>query len=292
MSKNLSKQYDLFVSLSADYAPTKSNRDLMERSWFDLSKSRKRQLIQHTTKDGSWVKIHSDKEYGLATIYDMDILLFITSMLMDKKNKGQQLSRRITFTGYEYFYFTNKHRSGRADKQLQEALTRLHTTRIETSIRSEDKRELYSSFYWISEWQKMEKDGRAVGYSIVLPDWIFDSITSPRHILTLDEEYFHIAGGLTRWLYLYCRKARSPKARGVWKESFQSIYTKSGMKSPTKVFRKKLREVISKQSIPNYYLEENEEEILTIHRTRKTLRQDKDEVLDLIATSNSKTSID
>ena len=64
------------------------------------------------------------------------------------------------------------------------------------------------------------------------------------------------------------------------------------MKSPTKVFRKKLREVISKQSIPNYYLEENDDEILTIHRTRRTLRQDKDEVLDLIATSNSKTSID
>jgi len=129
----------------------------MERSWFDLSKSRKRQLIEHTTKDGSWVKIHSDKEYGLATIYDMDILLFITSMLMDKKNKGQQLSRRITFTGYEYFYFTNKHRSGRADKQLQEALTRLHTTRIETSIRSEHKKNLYSSFYWISDGRRLRK---------------------------------------------------------------------------------------------------------------------------------------
>ena len=151
MSKKLSKQLDLFISLTADYAPTKSNSDLMERSWFDLSKSRKRQVIEHTTKDGSWVKIHSDKEYGLATIYDMDILLFITSLLMDRKNKGQELSRRITFTGYEYFYFTNKHRSGRADKQLQDALTRLHTTRIETSIRSEHKKNLYSSFYWISE---------------------------------------------------------------------------------------------------------------------------------------------
>ena len=136
----------------------------------------------------------------------------------------------------------------------------------------------------------MAEDGEAVGYSIVLPDWIFDSITSPRHILTLDEEYFHIAGGLTRWLYLYCRKARSPKAVGVWKETFNSIYTKSGMKSPTKVFRKKIREVISKQSIPNYYLEENEEEILTIHRTRKTLRPVTDPSV-LLASGDSQSDI-
>lgn len=273
-----SKQLDLFINLTASHAKIKSNQDLMARCWVSLSKSSKRKIIEHQVKD-SWVRISSDKDQGIATIYDMDVLMFITSMLMDKVNKGtlDYKQRKIRFTGYEYFYFTNKHRSGRADKELQQSLERLHTTRIETSIRSEHKRNLYSSFYWLSEWQKLEENGRAVGYSVVLPDWMFESITKPKLVLTLDEEYFHIRGGLVKWLYLFCRKARSHNSRGAWRESFISIYNKSGMKSPYKTFKKKLREVIYKQDIPNYYLDESEEEILTINRTRKSLRPIKDE---------------
>ena len=269
----MNKQLDLFITLTASEASIKSNQDLMSRSWVDLSKNHKRKLIQHTAKDGSWVKIHSNEDYGLATIADMDVLLFITSAIMDKVNNGESLTNELRFTGYEYFHFTDKSKSGRSDKRLQEALTRLHTTRIETNIRSEDKREKYSSFYWISEWQKVVDNGRTVGYSVKLPNWMLESISTPKLILTLDEEYFKISSGLKKWLYLFCRKAVGLKSRTAWKESFKSIHEKSGMNSSLKSFTFTLRKIISKNDIPNYYLEENENTILSITRTRKTLHK-------------------
>ena len=122
-----SKQLDLFITLTAQHAKIKSNRDLMARCWVSLSKSSKRKLIEHQVKD-SWIKISSDREQGIATIYDMDVLMFITSLMMDRVNNGtlDYKQRKIRFSGYEYFYFTNKHKSGRADKELQAALERLH----------------------------------------------------------------------------------------------------------------------------------------------------------------------
>ena len=269
----MNKQLDLFITLTANEASIKSNQDLMSRSWVDLSKNHKRKLIQHTAKDGSWVKIHANEDYGLATIADMDVLLFITSAIMDKVNNGESLTNELRFTGYEYFHFTNKSKSGRSDKRLQEALTRLHTTRIETNIRSEDKKEKYSSFYWISEWQKVVDNGRTVGYSVKLQNWMLESISTPKLILTLDDEYFQISSGLKKWLYLFCRKAVGLKSRTAWKESFRSIHEKSGMNSSLKSFTFTLRKIISKNDIPNYYLEENENNILSITRTRKTLHK-------------------
>ena len=104
----MNKQLDLFITLTASEASIKSNQDLMSRSWVDLSKNHKRKLIEHTAKDGSWVKIHSNEDYGLATIADMDVLLFITSAIMDKVNNGESLTNELRFTGYEYFHFTDK----------------------------------------------------------------------------------------------------------------------------------------------------------------------------------------
>ena len=287
------KQLDLFLSLSPSLIPNKSNKELMERCWFDLSKNKTRTSIVHTGKDSKTkiefsVKIENNEGNGLATIYDMDLLVFITSLLMEKVNKEEKItSREIVFTGYEYFYFTNKTRSGKSDKEFQESLDRLHKTRITTTIKNENKRKGFSSFYWISEWKKLEEQGRVVGYSVVIPEWIFRGVTDKSRVLTLDDEYFHIKGGLNRFLYLLCRRARDQKTvtsngSKSWSEGFESIYKKSGLISPKKVFVHRLRKIISRQSVPNYYLEEKSSEVLTISRTRASYHlNSKSQVIDI-----------
>ena len=288
-----SKQLDLFLSLTPSLIPNKSNKELMERCWFDLSKNKTRTSIVHTGRDEKRkidfsIKVENNEGNGLATIYDMDLLVFITSLLMEKVNKNEKItSREIVFTGYEYFYFTNKVRSGRSDLEFQESLDRLHKTRITTTIKNEKTRKGFSTFYWISEWKKLEENGRVVGYSVVIPEWIFRGVTDKSRVLTLDDEYFHIRGGLNRFLYLLCRKARDQKSvtsngSKSWSESFESIYKKSGMISSKKDFNRSIRKIISRQSIPNYYLEEKTTEVLTISRTRLSYHlKSKSKVIDI-----------
>lgn len=274
------KQLDLFTTLSAVDVSTKSNRDLMSMSWFDLSKSKRTKEIYHETKDGSYVRISPGGEKGIANVWDMDVILFFTSYLIDRINKGEDVTPRLRFSSYEYQQFTGRKLSGATDKQLMGALERLNKTTIETNIKIGEVRQQYS-FHWVSEWKKWshEETGRVIGYEVVLPMFLFKSIVAPKEVLTLDDEFFDVSGGLERFIYLYCRKSTSYKATKPWKESFKSLYKKSAMTSPIKNFNFLLRKIISKQSIPNYWLEE-ENSYLVINRTRKSLHKTKEHMLD------------
>ena len=282
------KQYDLFHTITASLTPIKSNTDLMTRSLMDLSRHGKRNLIKHDDGKGSSVEIKADPEFGIATIYDMDVLLFLSSKIMDMKNRGEKFSRYLSFSGYEYFYFTNKEKGSKAIKSLENAMDRLHHTNVRTTIqRARMKQKSTHSFYWLSEWEKIEDDrGRSIGYRAVLPEWLYQGIIDKDTLLTLDDDYFEIDGGLTRFLYLFCRKSCGKRQGREWKETFQSIHKKSAMTSSIHTFSHSLRKIISKQSIPQYYLEERTDKVLTITRTRKTLHL-KDETPYLDATNTN-----
>ena len=68
------RQIDLFIASATDVAP-KEQQDLMSRGWWNLSKQKRIEPIEHRFGD-SYVKITGDPKYGIATIWDNDILLF------------------------------------------------------------------------------------------------------------------------------------------------------------------------------------------------------------------------
>ena len=251
------RQLDLFITLSASDVVTKHSRDLMERCWFNLSKNKRSKEIYHQTKNGDWCRVRGG-DYGIATIWDMNVLLFATSHIVDRINKGENVSPMIRFSGYEFQHFIGaKKHSGQLDKDLQKALERLHTTRIETNIRLPDNVRKYQSFYWINRVDKWVENGRVIGYAMELPKWYFDTIVNHKQILTIDDDYFNIRGGIEKFLYLWCRKSVGYR-KDYWKESFISLHKKSSSIGTLRAFTFSLRKIIKKQSIHNYYLKEKE----------------------------------
>jgi plasmid replication initiation protein len=73
-------------------------------------------------------------------------------------------------------------------------------------------------------------------------------------VLTLDEDYFNIRGGLERWLYLFARKTSGWQSGG-WTESIESIYQKSSSMGSLSEFKRKLRNIERKQSLLGYTME-------------------------------------
>ena len=101
----------------------------------------------------------------------------------------------------------------------------------------------------------MHDGDRNRGYEIVLPEWLYQSVVKEKLVLTLDDGYFGIRGGLERWLYLFARKS-SGWQTGGWSESLFSIYQKSGSKSSFTEFKRQLKKIISKKSILGYKVSE------------------------------------
>ena len=57
--------------------PLRDQRETMERPFFSLAKSKRIKPISYTSPDGSvWVTVKAVPDYGMATIWDADILIW------------------------------------------------------------------------------------------------------------------------------------------------------------------------------------------------------------------------
>ena len=252
MARIPQQQLDLFIATASDVSP-KSHQDLMARNWFSLTKRKRTEPIFHQFQD-NWVKITGNDEHGVATIFDNDILIFVIAQYVSAMNQGMKTGRRSQFTGYEYFKFIGKRKTGgKGYADLWNSLQRLHHTFVETNIRlgSETKQH---SFNWLSEIKQVKDGSTHRGYELVIPEWLYESITDKKMVLTLDENYFNIRGGLERWLYLFARKTSGWQSGG-WTESIESIYQKSSSMGSLSEFKRKLRNIERKQSLLGYTME-------------------------------------
>ena len=242
-------QLDLFIASATDLSP-KNHQDLMARCWFNLSKHKRTTPIEHRF-DNSWVKITGDKKYGIATIFDNDLLMFSISQLMHEVNQKNEVSRRIQFTGYEYLKFIGRSTmGGKAYKDIWKSLERLHHTFVETNIRIGSAKR-HHSFNWLSEIKQVEQDGKHRRFEIVLPEWLYTSVVNDKMILTLDPKYFKIKGGLERWLYLFARKTSGRQLNG-WSENIKLIYEKSGSIGSFSEFNRRMKKILTEDNLLGY----------------------------------------
>ena len=98
------EQLDLFIALAPDI-PAHDQRDLMERPFFSLSKSKRVKPIDYRVGD-TFVRVDAAPEYGMATIWDADILIWAASQIVEAPQRGVVPSRRslisILSTPYAY----------------------------------------------------------------------------------------------------------------------------------------------------------------------------------------------
>ena len=246
-----------FMAVASDVA-VKDQMDLMSRSWFSLT-AKRTEPIEYSfddrrSKRKETVRITGTQEHGIATIFDHDLLIFVISQLVEANRMGLKASRRVRFTPYQFFAWLNRTPTGSAYQRLRDALERLRTTSIETTIRSESRRrDQIKKFSWISEFATVEDEGAMSGVEVVLAEWLFESVQS-LNVLTLDKRYFEIAGPVERWLYLYARKATGGES-GQWVECFKSLYAKSASQQDFKHFANTLRKLAKKNHLPALRLE-------------------------------------
>ena len=235
----------------------KDQIDLMSRCWFSLTPNRtdpiEHEFVNLKTNRTETVRITGSAEHGIATIHDQDLIIFAVSQWMEAKRVGLEPSRRICFTPYQFFTWMHKPANGASYARLKDALHRLKTTNIETTVRNtQNRRGRMKQFSWISEWEIVEEDGQARGVEVVLAEWLFESIQN-FHVLTLDKRYFDIPGSVERWLYLYAKKATGGP-NGIWKESFRGLHKKSASQQVYKHYAHALRKLVEKNDLPGLRL--------------------------------------
>ncbi len=240
------KQKDFFI---CDVFDTyKDDSASMEHPVFSLSTKPDHRMLVYEY-NGNTIKIKPSYT-GLATIHDKDILLYLTSSLMNAKNNGEKISNRVRFTAYDYLISTNKTINGKSYVQLKDGLERLSGTRIETNIKTSEK-EVLSEFGLIDSWHivKEGKDGRMVAVEVVLSEWFFNSILG-NAVLSIDKDYFRLRKPTERRLYELARKHCGNQI--TWKIGLDKLKDKIGSNSPLSKLRFNINKLVETNHLPEY----------------------------------------
>jgi plasmid replication initiation protein len=242
---------DPFVVATGDASP-RDQRDLMERPFFSLAKTRRTVPIRYAS-GGVEVEVFAVPEHGMATIWDADVLIWAASQIVEAENYGLRTSRFLRFMPYQLLTATGRGTGIRAYDLLKGALDRLQSTSIRTTIRhgAHWRRQQFS---WINEWELLTRqDGRVEGMEFVLPDWFYRGVVDRTLVLAIDPAYFRLTGGLERWLYRVARKHAGHQPQG-WRFDFAHLHEKSGSLVRRSDFALQLRRLILRQPLPGYRL--------------------------------------
>ena len=254
--QNPNPEFDLFIPLMGDL-PLKDQRETMERPFFSLQKRKRVKPIEYSSPNGeTWVKIEAIPAYGMATIWDADILIWAASTLNRMREQGvNDLPRTLKTTSYDLLRAIKRDTSGRAYQELQAALQRLQTTSISTSIRA-PKRRTKAGFNWLDKWTlEVDPDtDQQRGMTITLSDWVYEGIMGERSLLTMHQDYFLLTGGLERALYRIARK-HAGNQKGGWTCRVEVLRDKTGSDSKPKEFNRMLRKVVEADQLPDYAMQ-------------------------------------
>jgi plasmid replication initiation protein len=241
---------DFFIADILDWA-LKDDRHSMEHPMFSLAKTPDHKIRRYE-HNGIAVTI-APSAYGLATIWDKDILIYAVSQLVEGINRGRPVSRVVRLTAYDLLVATNRHTGGGDYDQLVGALRRLKGMQIETNITTNGQRARHG-FGLLEEWRIVEKspnNGRMVALELVLSEWLYRAILG-REVLTLNRDYFRLSGGLERRLYELARKHCGHQSR--WTISLPVLHTKSGAASVLFRFRQMIKAAVDANALPDYTL--------------------------------------
>jgi plasmid replication initiation protein len=265
------RQLDIFSACYADI-PIRDQRDTMERPFFSLAKKPRRTPISYQV-NGTTVDVYPVKEFGIATIWDADILIWAATQITEGLDRGAVPGPRIKFHPYSLLKAIRRAPSGENYRRLQDALRRLASTYVETNIRvPKGSRKKTVGFHWVEHWDSYEdEDGKPTGMSLTLPGWLYEGIVEGGGVLSIHEDYFLLTGGIERWLYRVARKHAGVQEMG-WQLTMAQLYAKSGSAARISDFAIDVRKVVAADSLPEYALtlqrdEKGEESVWMVRRS-------------------------
>jgi len=147
-------QLEIFTVNAVD-PPWRDNRDAMEYPFLSLQKGRTKPI--KFRKGNISLGVHAPAEFGLASIWDWDLIIFAASHLNDAIEAGLKPSPRIRFVPYDCLRQLGRGTSGRHYKELAQSIRRLRVTTVITNIRLDDEAGEEQPFSWLTWGHAIER---------------------------------------------------------------------------------------------------------------------------------------
>jgi plasmid replication initiation protein len=252
-AKRAAGQLDLFVTVIGD-VPLRDDREAMSVPMVSLAKGKRTQPIRWRSSDGEReVTVTASASHGMATIWDLDVVIWAVSQLNKAVDEGRTVSPTLRFQPHDLLKAIRREVGGGDYADLEEALRRLKGTVVETNIRTTGRRRR-EMFSLLDDWSHVmdEEAGRSLGMTLTLPRWIFEGVKH-HEVLAIVPEYFNLTSGIARWLYRLARRHAGKQEAG-WRFTMAELHARSGSVQPMKEFARAIRGIVAGPGIPEYRL--------------------------------------
>lgn len=233
----------------------RDQHELMERPFFAINKNRKDPINYLSPDKKIHVTISADPLYGLATIWDADILIYLASAVCEMRRRGiNDIPRKITIRPLNLLTAIGRGKSGREYERLAQGMDRLVATTVKTNIRANGRRE--ATFSWLDGWNHVVDENEIVqGVTLEMSNWFYEAIQKDTSLLKIDPRYFKLKGGLERWLYRVARKHAGNHGERGFEIGLRTLHEKSGSSRPLRKFKFDLMKIVQANELPGINLE-------------------------------------
>ncbi len=251
-------QLDLFLPFpNYSEVPLRDSQELMQRPFFSLAKTKRIKPINYVSPDGKvTIEVTANAAYGMATIWDSDLLIAFASIINDmQKSKKNDISRVIKVHPSDILRRIGWGLGGRAYERLTQALDRLKSTTIKTNVRNVNRRE--TVFSWVAEYTHLidERNNKSLGMEIELSNWFFEGVVDQSNLLAINPDYFRIKSGTGKWLYRVARKHAGGNGAKGFTIGLDTLHAKSGSERSFKAFKKAINDMVRDNDLPDIHLE-------------------------------------
>ena len=262
---------DFFIANIFHTLPVKSDRHMMEHPFFALSTNKDIRTVRYEN-NGVKIVLSPSAEYGLPTMMDKDILLYVGSLLMAEINKGHRPPKTMRFSAHDLMVTTHRPTDGNAYRLLKKALERMTGCLITTDIQTNGIKQS-GGFHILESYRVVESSHekkRMVRVQVTVSDWFYNALIG-KEVLTVNREYFRLRKPLERRLYELARKhcGRQPE----WNVGLETLRDKCGSGSTLDKFRYQIRAIIKRDHLPDYQIALDDKDRATFTNRYHTVRK-------------------
>jgi plasmid replication initiation protein len=188
----------------------------------------------------------------IATMYDLEVLIYIVSLMAQRLERGEQVERTFAFSAGDFFRVAGIADSGSAYYRIEGALDRLQGTKVRTNIVTGGER-TKEGFSWVDSYKLVYKEDTGVleRVTVTICEWLWRAIKMDNNKFIYDPCYFDLPP-LEKRLYEMARAHCGQRGFRMWLDNLQR---RVGSQDELRRFKSKLKAIAArKRPLPGYCL--------------------------------------
>ena len=223
-----------------DLSRYRNERNLMLFPFCSTAKAKRVQSIRYTSADGKrWLEVTANYEYGMAKIWDFDILRFALSKAGEVALQVGYFPSSVEFSGYECLKALGRNpESGSNLKWIKEGLRRLCLTGYSGNIFRENEK--ITEIFTLIRANYIDQSGKLERINITFDDRLVESVRYSKGLLVIDPSLLREEAGIKKRLLELV--AVSMGKEKTWTVNLERLRAMCAHEGELKEFKRQLKE--------------------------------------------------